>query len=104
MAAARKTNPVDEALKLGTTPILAAGIFSLVSNLLYLFFPIYTQQVFSRVLMSHSESTLFVLTVGVLIVFALSSVLDGLRSKVLTNFGLVFDRYLAGPTFHALFE
>ena len=104
MAAARKSNPVDEALKLGTNPLLFAGLFSLVSNVLYLSFPIYTNQVFTRVLSSHSAATLMVLTAGVLIVFALSSALDALRAKVLTNFGLVFDRYLAGPLFAALFE
>jgi ABC-type protease/lipase transport system fused ATPase/permease subunit len=104
MAAARKTNPVDEALKLGKGPLMAAGVFSLVSNLLYLFFPIYTQQVFSRVLMSHSTATLFVLTVGVIFVFGVSAILDGLRSKVLTNYGLVFDRYMSTPMFNALFE
>ena len=104
MAAARKTNPVNEALKLGTRPLLFAGLFSFVSNVLYLAFPIYTNQVFTRVLMSHSGATLVVLTIGVVVVFAMSSALDGLRARVLTNFGLVFDRYMAGPLFAALFE
>ena len=103
-AARRKTNPVDEALALGKTPLIAAGVFSLVSNLLYLVFPIYTQQVFSRVLMSQSQATLLVLTFGVLFVFAMSSMLDGLRARVLTNYGLVFDRFMSAPLFTAIFE
>jgi ABC-type protease/lipase transport system fused ATPase/permease subunit len=79
-------------------------VFSFVSNLLYLAFPIYTMQVFSRVLMSQSGATLVVLTVGVLFVFLMSTVLDGLRARVLTNFGVVLDRYVSGQLFAALFE
>jgi PrtD family type I secretion system ABC transporter len=102
-----KTKPDDllkDALRQGTTPIMIAGVFSLISNLLYLALPIYTNLVFSRVLMSQSGATLFVLTFGVLFVFAMSTILDVLRQKILIDFGVVFDRYVSGRVFAALFD
>lgn len=105
MAAARtKRNPIDDALQLGRTPLFFAGLFSTVSNLLFLAMPIYTQQVFGRVLVSHSLPTLLVLTGGVLFVFLISSIIDVYRTRVLTSFGVVFDRRTSGPVFAALFD
>ncbi len=89
---------------MGTTPLMFAGLFSLVSNLLYLALPIYTNLVYSRVLLSQSGATLFVLTFGVLFVFAVSAALDVIRQRVLIDFGVVFDRYVSGRVFAALFD
>ena len=96
--------PLLEALRLGQRPIAFAALFSLVSNLLYLALPIYTNQVFSRVLSSQSASTLWVLTGGAVFVFLISSVIDNYRGQVLTGFSVVFDQQLASRTFAALFD
>ena len=75
-----EAGPLARALKLGIRPMLFAALFSLVSNLLYLALPIYTNQIYSRVLSSHSGATLLVLTVGVALVFLVSGILDHFRS------------------------
>lgn len=97
-------NMITDALKKGKNSFICAALFSLASNLLYLALPIYTNQIYSRVLNSHSGSTLLVLTGGALVVFMVSGVLDHYRTQVLTNFSVAFDRQLASPTFAALFD
>lgn len=97
-------NILTDALKQGKSSFLFAALFSLASNLLYLTLPIYTNQIYSRVLYSHSGSTLAVLTAGALVVFLLSALLDHFRAEVLQNFSIAFDRYLASSTFAALFD
>ena len=97
-------SPLRRALALGKTPIAAAALFSLVTNLLYLALPLYTTQIYSRVLMSQSGSTLIVLTVGAAFVFLVSSIIDHFRAQVLTSFGVVFDSQMASLTFAALFD
>ena len=97
-------NLVTDALAKGKSAFIFAALLSLASNLLYLTLPIYTNQIYSRVLYSHSESTLLVLTVGALFVFLISGLLDHYRAQVLTNFSILFDRQLASPTFAALFD
>jgi len=92
------------ALRKGQSPIMAAALFSLVTNLLYLSLPIYTNQIYGRVLTSGSVPTLLVLTTGTICVFALSAVIDNLRARVLGNFGVVFDQQVSGHVFAALFD
>lgn len=97
-------NLLTIALRHGRGPILVAAGFSLVTNLLYLAMPIYTNQIYSRVLSSGSTPTLVVLTVGVLFVFAVSGVIDALRARILTVFGVIFDQKVSGHIFSALFD
>lgn len=92
------------ALRHGRGPVLVAASFSLVTNLLYLAMPIYTNQIYSRVLSSGSTPTLVVLTVGVLFVFAISGVIDSLRARILSAFGVIFDQQVSGHIFAALFD
>ena len=51
-------NVLTRALKEGRKPALAAFSFSLVSNVLYLAMPLYTFQVYGRVMVSQSQATL----------------------------------------------
>jgi len=97
-------SPLARALRLGLAPIGFAALFSLISNLLYLALPIYTNQIYSRVLTSQSGSTLLVLSAGCAFVFAVSSIIDHYRTQVLSGFGVVFDQQLASRTFAALFD
>lgn len=92
------------ALREGRGPLLAASTFTLVSSLLYMALPLFTNQVYQRVLISQSVPTLLVLTVGVLFVFVISSVIDFFRARVLVNFGSAFDHRVASQVFSALFD
>ena len=97
-------SPLAKALRLGFRPMMFAALFSLVSNMLYLALPLYTNQVFSRVLASQSGSTLVVLTLGAAFVFIVSGIIDMYRAQVLTRFGVLFDQQVASRTFAALFD
>lgn len=101
-----RTEPsaLARALALGRRPILFAALFSLVSNMLYLSLPLYTNLIYSRVLTSQSVSSLAVLTLGAAFVFLISALIDHYRDQVLTGFGVVFDQQVAGHVFSALFD
>lgn len=92
------------ALKEGRTPLLFAFGFSLVSNVLYLAMPLYTFQIYGRVLVSQSQATLLVLTFITLFVFVISSVIDDYRARVLINYGTILDQRVSGRVFSALFD
>lgn len=97
-------NPLTKAVKEGYTPLAYAGAFSLVSNLLYLALPIFTFQIYGRVMSSYSVPTLLVLTFMVLMAFVVSGLVDDFRAKVLVNYGLVMDQRVSGRVFSALFD
>jgi PrtD family type I secretion system ABC transporter len=92
------------ALRTGLTPLMVAAGFSLVTNLLYLALPIFTNQVYGRVLTSQSIATLIVLAAGTIFVFAVSSVIDVFRNRVMGDFGVVLDRRVSSHVFSALFD
>jgi len=92
------------ALRRGRTPLVFAGLFSLAANLLYLALPLYMIQVYDRVLTSESLDTLIVLTVGVVIAFVASGAIEEIRTRVLINYGMMFDRNVASHLFRTLFE
>jgi ATP-binding cassette subfamily C exporter for protease/lipase len=92
------------AIREGRPAFLFAGLFSLITNALYMALPIYTNQVYGRVLSSYSVPTLIVLTTGTIAVFAVSSILDNYRARVLSNFSTVLDQRVAGHAFTALFD
>src|SRR5262249_25146969 len=104
MAQPQKPNLLTKALRTAVVPIAFAGFFSLISNLLYLALPLYINQVYARVLTSHSMATLIILTAGAGAVFLLSSVIDDLKNRILLNYGLIFDRMLASHVFTAPLE
>jgi ATP-binding cassette subfamily C exporter for protease/lipase len=91
-------------LRLGTPSLGYAALFSLGVNLLYLALPIYTTQVYSRVLTSGSMATLIVLTVLTIFAFVISGLLDFLQSRVLAAYGNLIDQRLSGHIFTALFD
>ena len=97
-------NLLTRALKEGMSPLAFAGLFSFVSNLLYLALPLYTFQIYGRVLSSYSVPPLAVLTFGVLVVFFISSVIDELRTRVLINYGIMLDQRVSSHVFAALFD
>jgi len=97
-------NVLGRALRQGKKPAMAAFGFSLVSNVLYLALPLYTYQVYGRVMTSQSQATLWTLTAVTLFVFAISSVIDDIRARVLINYGVALDQRVSGRIFTSLFD
>jgi ABC-type protease/lipase transport system fused ATPase/permease subunit len=97
-------NVLGRALRDGYKPAAVAFGFSLVSNILYLALPLYTYQVYGRVMTSQNQATLWTLTVVTLFVFAISSVIDDLRARVLINYGVALDQRTSGRVFTSLFD
>jgi PrtD family type I secretion system ABC transporter len=97
-------NVLTRAIREGYGPAAAAFGFSLVSNLLYMAMPLYTFQIYGRVLISQSQATLWVLTFATLFVFAISSVIDDFRARILINYGMLLDQRVSGHIFSSLFD
>ncbi|HEX7944844.1 MAG TPA: ABC transporter transmembrane domain-containing protein, partial [Phenylobacterium sp.] len=97
-------NVLGRALRDGYKPAAVAFTFSLVSNLLYLALPLYTYQIYGRVMISQSQGTLVMLTLVTLAVFAVSSVIDDFRARILINFGVALDQRVSGRVFTGLFD
>jgi ATP-binding cassette, subfamily C, bacterial exporter for protease/lipase len=95
---------LTRALAEGKRPFAVAAIFSFFSNVLYLAMPLYTYQVYGRVLVSQSMATLLWLTVVTVFVFAVSSVIDDFRARILINYGVVLDQRVSGRLFSGLFD
>lgn len=75
--------------------LVAAG-FSFVTNLLIMVSPLYSYQLFDRVLGSAHIDTLVFLTVIAAFAFIILGGLDALRSSLLARVGTRFERRLAG--------
>src|SRR5947209_5768294 len=97
-------NVLTRALNDGKHPFAVAATFSFFSNVLYLALPLYTYQVYGRVLISQNIPTLLILTVITLFVFAVSSVIDDYRARILINYGVMLDQRVSGKVFSALFD
>lgn len=80
---------------------LAVGVISLVMNLLMLALPIYSLQVFDRVLLSRSGATLFYLTLIVIILVTAYAFLEAIRLKFLLRLGNRFQMAFEGRALDA---
>ena len=97
-------NVLTRTLNDGKHPFAIAAAFSFFSNLLYLALPLYTYQVYGRVLVSQSVPTLVVLSAITLFCFAVSSAIDDFRARILINYGVMLDQRVSGKVFSALFD
>ena len=79
--------------------IALVGGFSMVINMLNMVIPIYSMQVFDRVLSSRSVDTLALLTVGIGLVLLFIASMEQLRSRVLIRVGTALDLRLGGDLF-----
>lgn len=100
----KKQSLLELTLRLGRPAIVSAAIFSLGVNILFLALPLYTTQVYSRVLTSGSLQTLFVITIITIFAFIVSEFLDFLQSRILAGFGTMLDQRVSGHIFAALFD
>jgi ATP-binding cassette, subfamily C, bacterial exporter for protease/lipase len=97
-------NVLTRALSDGKHPFAVAAAFSFFSNVLYLALPLYTYQVYGRVMVSQNIPTLIILTLITLFVFAVSSAIDDYRARILINYGVMLDQRVSGKVFSALFD
>jgi len=81
-----------------------AAWFSLVSSLLVLAPSAYMLEVYDRVVNSRSHMTLLMLTVLVVLAFALMEILEWVRSEVMREASLELDRRLSPRVFSVIFE
>ncbi|MDD5273710.1 MAG: type I secretion system permease/ATPase, partial [Methylovulum sp.] len=82
----------------------SAAIFSLFINLLMLLPSIYMMQVYDRVLTSNSTSTLLMLTLLAIVLFAMLGALEWVRSQILIRVSTRFDLLLNERLYRVLFR
>ncbi|ATB70955.1 Type I secretion system ATP-binding protein PrsD [Sulfurospirillum diekertiae] len=80
------------------------GFFSLFINLLQLTSPLYMLQLYDRVMASRSESTLVLLTLLIVALFATMAILEMVRSRVLVRVGNKMDNLLSDRVFESIFQ
>lgn len=97
-------NALTRALHSAKKPLLVAATFSFFSNLLYLAMPLYTFQIYGRVMVSQSIPTLIALSLVTLLVFAVTSVIDDFRARILINYGIALDQKVSGRVFSGIFD
>ena len=88
-------NEVTSVLKTAKAAFSFVFIANIATNILYMALPVFTTQVYGRVLQSQSQETLFVLAVGCVFAFLIFSVLEALKGLSLIGYGMVFDRALS---------
>ena len=81
-----------------------AAWFTVVTSLLVLTPSLYMLEVYDRVVTSRNHMTLAMLTLVVLLAFALMEVLEWVRSEVLHAASNALDRKMSGRVFAAIFE
>ncbi|OSQ49116.1 type I secretion system permease/ATPase [Thalassospira alkalitolerans] len=79
--------------------IALVGGFSMIINMLNMVIPIYSMQVFDRVLSSRSVDTLLLLTLGIVLVLMFIAAMEQLRSRLLIRVGTALDLRLGGDLF-----
>lgn len=94
-------NPLLAAKAAFRPALAAAAALSLATNLLVLVGPIYSLQVYDRVMSSRNETTLLMLSLIAGSLYLAYAVLEHYRSHVLVQAGVRIDRIIAGATFQA---
>ncbi len=82
----------------------AAAGFSLAINLLLILPSLYMLQIYDRVLSSRNVTTLLMLTLIVLALYALEATLEFVRSRLLIRASAALDIEMSGRVFEASFE
>ena len=97
-------NEIAVALAACRGAFFSVGAFSAIINLLMLAPSLYLLQVYDRVLASHNETTLLVLTLLVLAVFVCMNALEFVRSWVLIRVSARLDMQMNQRVYTAAFE
>jgi PrtD family type I secretion system ABC transporter len=98
----KPTTALTTALRACTPAFSATFVLSLFINLSMLVSPLYSMQIYDRVLTSRNGGTLLVLTMMVMAFLALYGMLEFARSGVLVRTGVRFEDMLRRPLFDAM--
>jgi ATP-binding cassette subfamily C exporter for protease/lipase len=90
----RSGNVLDDTLRALKRFFVSAGVFSFFINALMLVPAVYMLQVYDRVLASRNETTLYMLTLIVLVFYLLMAGLEWLRARLMVQAGLRLDAEL----------
>ena len=99
MHASAKPPALSDAFRQIRPALLAAAGLSVFINLLVFVSPLYTMQIYDRVLTSRNAMTLLLLSVVALALFVSYAALEHFRSRVLVQTGIHFDQILSGEAF-----
>lgn len=99
MYASAKRSALAEGFRQIRPGLLAAGGLSVFINLLVFVSPLYTMQIYDRVLTSRNAMTLLLLSLIALALFVSYAALEHFRSRVLVQTGIRFDHLLSGEAF-----
>lgn len=81
-----------------------AALFSFFDNMLMLASPIYMMQIFDRVMTSHSQETLLMLTIATLVGLIVMMFLEMLRARLLSVASVLMDQQLGSIVILNLFK
>jgi ATP-binding cassette, subfamily C, type I secretion system permease/ATPase len=95
-------DPVSRGLRESGRRMIGIALFSGVINLLMLSGSLYMLQVYDRVIPSRNISTLFGLSLMVLLAYVMQGYLDALRTRMLCRVATLFDVGLQDSIHHAL--
>lgn len=99
MNSSKQTSALADVFRQISPALLAAGGLSVFINLLVFASPLYTMQIYDRVLTSRNEMTLLLLSLIALALFICYAALEHFRSRVLVQTGLRFDEIVSGEAF-----
>ena len=97
-------SPLGSALRACYPAFVATFVLSLFINASMLASPLYSMQIYDRVLTSRNVGTLTMLTLVVVMFLVLYGVLEFARSGVLARAGLQFEGTLRHPLFEAMMQ
>lgn len=99
-----KPGELKDAITKSKRCIWYAAFFSCFVNVLMLTPPMYMLQLYDRVVTSRSLSTLFFLTLIVVILFIMMGIFEVLRSRILIVFATQLDKTLSERVYDAIFK
>lgn len=97
-------NEITDVLRSFKSTFRTIGVFSAIINLLMLVPSLYMLQIYDRVLQSRNEMTLLMLTLLMLLAYAVMSTLEFIRSFILIRAGAKLDMKMNKRIYTAAFE
>jgi ATP-binding cassette, subfamily C, bacterial exporter for protease/lipase len=101
--ASKQTSPLRKALSALTPALKHTILFSVIVNVLVLAPSVYMMEVYDRVVNSRSHTTLLMLTILVVCIYALLEALEWVRRQVMHSAGIELDKGLREQVFRAIF-
>jgi PrtD family type I secretion system ABC transporter len=104
MSIRKLPDEIVSALRACRRHFVAALMFSMATNLLYLALPIYTSQVYDRVLASGNMATLVMLSIAFILAMGTLAALEAVRARVLSRAGARINAKLSERVMSATVE